>query len=648
MSDLKEWFLDSVLLHFGIHGLIVVLILGAAFYVYKNWATVKTWPGVATLEDVLRRRPVPKAKGDCFSVLVARLKNDHERGHEKKLIRDILDLKKSKEMLPLLALEALKGIEMLPLDRVIKLVEPLTEEMEKQGHKRALRYLKKSGGDVLIWGEILPFQGKTKPRLYWTHVLSGEEVRCERYMLPREEEFLSLPTVFWEDLTKILQLLLATGKARFDNMEGHYFADQLEPFIKRVQNLLEKGEGRPGLDGDARGGALMSLGHALRVLGEQSGQNEPLVEAVKTYHEALKEYTRDRVPLAWAMIQNDLGTALNCLGDLEGSPERLKEAVAAYQEALKERRRDRVPLAWAATQNNLGTALRRLGELEGTTERLKEAVAAYHEALKERRRDRVPLAWAATQNNLGNVLWSLGVSENCTARLQEAVAAFQKALKERRRDRVPLAWAMAQNDLGTALRWLGEREGSSERLKEAVAAYQEALKERRRDRVPRQWARTQNNLGNALWSLGVRENCTARLQEAVDAYREASKEQPCEKGPLDWARTQNNLGNALLGLGKREGCTARLQEAVAAFQKALEKCKRDCGPLQWAMTQNNLGNALRSLGEHEAGTERLEEAVAAYQNALEVFEETEKEHYAERTAKNLRQAEALLRERRKE
>ena len=76
-------------------------------------------------------------------------------------------------------------------------------------------------------------------------------------------------------------------------------------------------------------------------------------------------------------------TALETLGERESGTERLEEAVAAYREALKEWTRERVPLDWAATQNNLGTALVRLGERESGTERLEEAVAAFREALEE-------------------------------------------------------------------------------------------------------------------------------------------------------------------------------------------------------------------------------------------------------------------------
>jgi hypothetical protein len=52
------------------------------------------------------------------------------------------------------------------------------------------------------------------------------------------------------------------------------------------------------------------------------------------------------------------------------------------REALEERTRERVPLDWAMTQNNLGNALLTLGERESGTGKLMEAVAAYREALR--------------------------------------------------------------------------------------------------------------------------------------------------------------------------------------------------------------------------------------------------------------------------
>ena len=105
---------------------------------------------------------------------------------------------------------------------------------------------------------------------------------------------------------------------------------------------------------------------------------------------------------------------------------RLEEAVAAFREALKENTRERVPLAWAKTEINLGNALRTLGERETGTARLEEAVGAFHEALKENTRERVPLDWAKTQTGLGNTLRALGERDS-EARLNDAVVAIRQA-----------------------------------------------------------------------------------------------------------------------------------------------------------------------------------------------------------------------------
>jgi tetratricopeptide (TPR) repeat protein len=226
---------------------------------------------------------------------------------------------------------------------------------------------------------------------------------------------------------------------------------------------------------DARGAALIDLGTSLTILGDRESGTARLEEAVEAYRDALKEYTREREPLKWAMIQNNLGSALRALGERESDTARLEQAVAAFRDALLEHTRERVPLDWAMTQNNLGNALRVLGGRESKTARLEEAVEAYRDALKEYTRERVPLDWAKTQNNLGNALGDLGERETDTARLEEAVVAYRSALQERTRERVPLGWAMTQNNLGTTLQTLGRRESGTARLDEAVVACRAAI-----------------------------------------------------------------------------------------------------------------------------------------------------------------------------
>jgi hypothetical protein len=69
------------------------------------------------------------------------------------------------------------------------------------------------------------------------------------------------------------------------------------------------------------------LGNALATLGERESDPARLQEAVTAFREALKEWTREKVPLDWATAQNSLGNVLVMLGERESDPARLQEAV---------------------------------------------------------------------------------------------------------------------------------------------------------------------------------------------------------------------------------------------------------------------------------------------------------------------------------
>ncbi|MEM6728120.1 MAG: helix-turn-helix transcriptional regulator [Pseudomonadota bacterium] len=295
---------------------------------------------------------------------------------------------------------------------------------------------------------------------------------------------------------------------------------------------------------DEKGAVLNSLGVTLQELGARESGTDRLEDAVFAYKAALEEYTRDRVPLQWAMTQNNLGNALQTLGARESGTGRLEDAVTAYKAALEEWTRDRVPLDWATTQSNLGNALRALGERESGTDRLEDAVSAYKAALEERTRDRVPLQWAATQNNLGNALRALGERESGTDRLEDAVTAYKAALEEWTRDRVPLDWAMTQNNLGTALSTLGERESGTDRLADAVSAYKAALEERTRDRVPLNWAMTQGNLANLEVALFDKTDDPSHLATAR-AHLANAREVFVEAGALHYLAIADDIAAAI-------------------------------------------------------------------------------------------------------
>ena len=79
----------------------------------------------------------------------------------------------------------------------------------------------------------------------------------------------------------------------------------------------------------------MNLGNALRALGERSAGTARLYEAVAAFSNALKEFTRERVPLDWAKVQGNLATMELAFFDKTGEDVRMDAAEAHVRAALE-------------------------------------------------------------------------------------------------------------------------------------------------------------------------------------------------------------------------------------------------------------------------------------------------------------------------
>ena len=618
--DLGEGFKGWVFEEFGFAGLFAlavgIFIVSAAGGILWKWPEIRKRPFVGKIIDRCRRLvPLPKADLARFTVALAHLENDSAQEKEKLIFQGLNEG---------FAGTSENAVQILRFNRTIETVDAQDlEAVVATGHQTAPCLSGKIRCRSSDLGICAEWRRNRHTEVVLDHGCGGRSAKGTGSIRNAGP---SATKGFLEGLGRRFAASRGHAGRRISLAQGAFRGRPARPVRRKVQSLLTGGG--QGWTGDASARVKLVLADSLSTLGEQSGANPPLEEAVVRYREVLTHYTREKVPLNWAATQNNLGAALASLGERESGTERLEEAVGAYREALKEYTREKVPLDWAMTQNNLGATLARLGERESGTERLEEAVGAYREALKEYTREKVPLDWAATQNNLGAALRRLGERESGTKRLEEAVGAYREALQEYTREKVPLDWAMTQNNIGTALQSLGERESGTARLEQAVEAYRAALEEYTREKVPLDWAMTQNNLGTALGRLGERESGTERLEQAVGAFREALQEWTREKVPLDWAMTQNNLGLALLSLGERESGTERLEEAVAAYRAALQELIRGKVPLDWAMTQNNLGSALRSLGERSRDAELVCDALGAHLAGWEVFSDGGASHYA--------------------
>ena len=224
-----------------------------------------------------------------------------------------------------------------------------------------------AAADVLVWGEVAASDKVLRLRFL---PQSGEALVPPPYRL---NEVLELPANFNADLGTVLAVQAATSIGPIYERSGEALANVIEPVVAKLRPLAENPPAGFADEDKARLWEAFASGE--QRLGVERGQNTQLETAIRYYRKVLEVSARERVPLEWAVTQNNLGTALVSLGQRESGTARLDEAVAAFREALKEQTRERVPLAWARRRTISAPRLRSLAsgraERRGSTKRLR-------------------------------------------------------------------------------------------------------------------------------------------------------------------------------------------------------------------------------------------------------------------------------------
>lgn len=386
--------------HLGPWGALLAIPVIGLILVWWTWEHLKKKPGierlVARIGARLRRRAITPVRDGRFTIAIAHLQGD-TNGHHESLLRDELA-------------HGFDGAECKPIDHTIAVPDAETDQASiEKATEAARKLLQKAGADVLLWGRVLPLGNRTALRLFWTPARAIDGAKpSERYQLPADS--IALPPLFWDDLRQVLGLLVQTRLAAMaDELQGRAAAARLQPLIGQVRKLLQARQGSWPAETEA--GVRFAFAGALFTFGEQAGDNAALAESAAAYRQVLAAWTRDRVPLDWAMTQNNLGTALWTLGARESGTARLAEAVDAYRLALQEYTRDRVPLDWAGTQLNLGLALEVLANRRHDPAGMEAALAAMRNAADFFRED--------------GVSYWLPIAEKNIRRMEAALAALQ-------------------------------------------------------------------------------------------------------------------------------------------------------------------------------------------------------------------------------
>lgn len=532
-------------------------------------------------EQLDELKPLPVASGQRFTIAVAILENDREGLHRRLLRED---------------LSRMDGVELIMVDRRIRM-EDATKPQAAQlaGHARARQILRQTHADVLIWGTALDSAVNSPMSLHWTPQSNIEFASSSQAYRPERD--LDLPELFWKDLRNALGLLVSTHLTDLRHRQGKFIAEEIPPFIGRVQALLHGA--KPAINQTP---LRIALADALLLYGEQRANLRLYEEAIEYYREALKDTSREKTPLKWAALMSQLGNAQQELGALAHDTTRLEEARAAFQEAIEAHLRELDALSWAIVQNSLASVLDTLGEYNQDRALLEKAIAIRRETVAVATRDRAPEIWAMIQCNLAASLYILGSLRHDQALLQESILDGRHSLEVLSREREPLHWAAAENTVADALAELGSLSRDTDLLRQSIATFNLVLEEITAQRDPQDWARVQLNLGDTQTSLYQKTANVQWLQYAVGAYRSALTVFRREADLHDWSLAQYSLTRALVNIAIRTKSTPILEEGYSAYVewlKATDPDKTPDSPSQFC--SENTAAALSSIVSALAG-----------------------------------------------
>lgn len=173
----------------------------------------------------------------------------------------------------------------------------------------------------------------------------------------------------------------------------------------------------------------LGLGTAYQELASASpeGGERLLVEAVRSYHLALRLLRQENRPERYAFAHSNLALCYLAM-PMSDARDTLRRGVAvqSLREAAKVYTREEHPREWAAVTLNLANALQHLPTTH-PVENLVEAVGMYEELLEARPVDVDPVGHARVLANQGTALAHLGIHDQARPKLETARGLFAAA-----------------------------------------------------------------------------------------------------------------------------------------------------------------------------------------------------------------------------
>ncbi len=569
--------------------------------------------------EYYRVAPIGRAEAGRFTVVVAQLDNDADDKMEKLILADLQDI---------------RWIRLLQIHRALSLNDTDRQKSILDGHATALKFLKESGAQILVWGTVLDDGNRKIPELFISSAPDpASGLKHGRYQL---DEVLNLPPIFWQQLASVLDLVIASESLRFLANQNPHVGDALKPFITKVEQLLADTQEDPRWNGKTRIDVENALAQALWAEADVSNTTGPLAEAVDIFERIVKTCDPQKDWKQLAAAEQTLGIARLALARRETRFGVL--APTAEQQALFKRAIDDLngstsilmrhgELAAPEALLDLGnfvSAAAGLGAQQKAWGGVDAAVSAYRESAvmspQERNKNGTRYLF------FGLVNWAVIIAANQgnVKNLHDLVAWYRELLLTWTMEKYPSLSIMATGALVDALLLSAPLESGQEAgasLSEAVEKSRKVIRDRQiLGETPTQldWTR----VAEALSAIGARDpgpGGTDRLREAIRIYRNTLYPYVPVRASADWFRVQWLMAWSLQSLAERQRSPAMLCDAFTrsiAAEKGLAATGASFEQIVGA--RNQAENSIRSL-RTGFGDQAVRACQVAQQKFLKVF-----------------------------
>jgi hypothetical protein len=210
------------------------------------------------------------------------------------------------------------AVEILPAGREFRLKSGVSlDDATTDVANQARKLLKSKNGDLLLWGKV----HRGEKAVLELRFVSASHDGADGQRFGLTDKLLLEPS-FGEEMSAALATIASVQAWPAISESGRYLVTTLQPLAANLEALVRS---RPAsFQGSYRAQLWFSYALVEYTVGEQSGDSQCLQQATDACQEALKERTRERVPLDWAITQNNLGNALSRLGERENRTEKLE------------------------------------------------------------------------------------------------------------------------------------------------------------------------------------------------------------------------------------------------------------------------------------------------------------------------------------